>query len=138
MITRGIVVALVTIGMLGCKDDKPTRSSAEPSTAPPVSPEPAKPADPPAEPPPAVATKPDLDMLCAKAKELQASPAAQQAALWRQTVKTIKDPDIKKGFDAIVGTEPDVQYQLALQIAKEAGAPGWTCPDLKTLFQTMK
>ena len=136
------IALVLLLGVVGCKSDKPA-STAEPATKPattsPATTEPAKPAEPPATPPPAApASKPDLDKLCAKAKELGASPPEQQRALWRKAVKDIEDPAIKKGFDAIGGTDASMQYELALQIAKEAGAPGWTCPDLDALMKTMK
>jgi 3-oxoacyl-ACP reductase-like protein len=132
------IALVLMLGIVACKSDKPKSTSAEPS-AKPASAEPAKPtAPPPAAPSAAPASKPDLDKLCAKAKELSASPPEQQRALWGKAVRDIEDAGIKKGFSAIVGTDADIQYQMSLQIAKEAGAPGWSCPDLEALLKTMK
>lgn len=141
MRTGWIAATVLMLGLLGCKGDKAPSPSAE-SAKPQPAGEPAKqvepPPEPPAAPPAAAPSKPDLDKLCAKAKELAASPKEQQAALWSKAVREIEDPQIKKGFSAIAGADADMQYELAIQIAKEAGAPGWTCPDLKTLMHSMK
>jgi hypothetical protein len=137
------IALLLMLGVAGCKSDKAPSTSAgsatKPATTEPTTTEPANQAEPPATPPPvAPASKPDLDKLCAKAKELGASPPEDQRARWRKAVKEIEDPAIKKGFDAIAGIDPTNQYELARQIAEEAGAPGWTCPDLDALMKTMK
>lgn len=84
------------------------------------------------------AAKPELAELCAKAKEIAASPPGNQRVLWRRAVIAIENPGIRKGFDAIGAAEPEPQCEMALQIAKEAGAPGWTCPDLQKLLLSMQ
>lgn len=124
-------------GTAGCKGDKAPSSSARPGSEPTTHVERAKQAEPPgAAPTAAPASKPDLDMLCPKAKELSASPPKDQRALWRNVLKQIQDPQIKKGFDAIMGQDADIEYQLAVQVAKQAGVADWRCPDLKAFLQT--
>lgn len=104
-------------------------AAAAPAPTPAPPPEPAK---------PAAASNPELDKLCAKAKEARAADPAQQRTLWWRAVGELSDPAIKQGFDAIRAADASSQYALAKEIAQEAGAPGWSCPDLEALLSSMK
>src|SRR5688572_11886550 len=135
---RELVVVVLMVAMASCKDEKAARKQDAAAAAP--SPASEKPTPPPAVEAPthkAGASNPDLDKLCAQAKEILATPAKEHSARWSKAVRSLPDGPVKKGFSAIGGMKGSDFMELAKQIAKEAGAASWTCPDLETLSASL-
>ncbi len=84
---------------------------------------------------PPAAESPDLEKICAAAERILADPKADRLAEMSLVIRTLEDPDIKRGFGAIQASGREAYYPLAKQIAKEAGFPDWECPALQKLIE---
>lgn len=84
---------------------------------------------------PVTAEHPDLVQICASATKKLSEGIGQDTRLlqWGNAL-VLKDPQVKKYFEAIEGSSLQHRYELVQQIAKEAGHSDWHCPDLQALY----